>query len=179
MEISAATSDQIARTRFCREIDRNFSVIASAGAGKTRAIVDRVVRIALRGPDKMLPRLVVVTYTNNAAREFKRKIRSVLLEELQSQTARDVLQRLDQTFFGTIHSFCSKLLREHQAYLRLPDQLTTPSLQLRDQMWQRYISNPESSRRFAEDPLAKEVLRFCTWQDILDLAYRISQPNHQ
>jgi ATP-dependent helicase/nuclease subunit A len=173
------TSDQIARTRFCREIDRNFSVIASAGAGKTRAIVDRVVKIALRGPDEMLPRLVVVTYTNNAAREFKRKIRSALLEKLQSHTARDVLQRLEQTFFGTIHSFCSRLLREHQAYLRLPDQLTTPSLQLRDQMWQRYVSNPEFSRRFAEDPLVKEVLRFCTWQDILDLAARISQPNHQ
>src|SRR6202007_1545867 len=60
-----------------------------------------------------------------------------------------------------------------------PDQLTTPSPQLRDQMWQQYVSNPEFSRRFAGDPLVKEVLRFCTWQEILDLASRISQPNHQ
>jgi ATP-dependent helicase/nuclease subunit A len=179
MEMSLPYPDQIARTRFINEIDRNFSVIASAGAGKTRAVVDRVVNIALEGPDEMLPRLVVVTYTNNAAREFKRKIRSVLLEKLRSQTARNVLQRLEQTFFGTIHSFCIRLLREHQACLRLPDQLTTPSVQLRDQMWQQYVSNPEFSRRFAEDPLVKEVLRFCTWQEILDLASRISQPNHR
>src|SRR5205823_4031632 len=35
------------------------------------------------------------------------------------------------------------------------------------------------SRRFAHDELVKEVLRFCTWQDILDLASRISQPKHR
>jgi len=172
------SSDQFPRTRFCREIDKNFSVIASAGAGKTRAVVDRIVTIALEGRDELLPRLVVVTYTNNAAREFKRRIRSTLLEKLRHEKTRAILQRLEQTFFGTIHSFCMRLLWEHQADLRLPDQLTTPSFQLRDQMWKQYVSNPEFSRRFAQDRLVKEVLRFCTWQDILDLASRISRPKH-
>jgi ATP-dependent exoDNAse (exonuclease V) beta subunit len=173
-----SSSDQFARTRFCKEIDKNFSVIASAGAGKTRAVVDRIVTIALAGRDELLPRLVVVTYTNNAAREFKRRIRSTLLEKLRHDKARAILQRLEQTFFGTIHSFCMRLLWEHQADLRLPDQLTTPSVQLRDQMWKQYVSNPEFSRRFAQDRLVKEVLRFCTWQDILDLASRVSRPKH-
>jgi ATP-dependent helicase/nuclease subunit A len=173
-----STSDQFARARFCREIDKNFSVIASAGAGKTRAAVDRIVTIALEGRGELLPRLVVVTYTNNAAREFKRRIRSTLLERLRHEKARATLQRLEQTFFGTIHSFCMRLLWEHQADSRLPDQLTTPSVQLRNQMWKQYVSNPEFSGRFAQDPLVKEVLRFCTWQDILDLASRISQPKH-
>jgi ATP-dependent helicase/nuclease subunit A len=174
----STTSDQFARTRFCSEIDKNFSVIASAGAGKTRAVVDRIVTIALEGRDELLPRLVVVTYTNNAAHEFKRRIRSTLLEKLRHEKARAILQRLEQTFFGTIHSFCMRLLWEHQADLRLPDQLTTPSVQLRDQMWKQYVSHPEFSRRFAQDRPVKEVLRFCTWQDILDLASRISQPKH-
>ncbi len=172
------SSDQFPRTRFCREIDKNFSVIASAGAGKTRAVVDRIVTIALEGRDELLPRLVVVTYTNNAAREFKRRIRSTLLEKLRHEKTRAILQRLEQTFFGTIHSFCMRLLWEHQADLRLPDQLTTPSAQLRHQMWKQFVSNPEFSRRFAQDRLVKEVLRFCTWQDILDLASRISRPKH-
>lgn len=177
MEVSFA--DQIARTRFRREIDRNFSVIASAGAGKTRAVVDRIVTVAMDGREDLLPRLVVVTYTNNAAREFKRRIRSTLLEKLRSETARAVLQRLEQTFFGTIHSFCIRLLREHQATLRLPEQLTTPSDQQLNRLWWQYVSNPEFSRPFAEDPLVREVLRFCTWQDILDLARQISQPKSQ
>ena len=115
-------TDQTAREQFCTEIDKNFSVIASAGAGKTRAVVDRIVRIAKDRPEDLLPRLVVVTYTNNAAREFKRRIRSTLLQTLRSESAREVLQRLEQTFFGTIHSFCIRLLREYQAHLRLPDQ---------------------------------------------------------
>src|ERR1700756_4910329 len=78
------SSDQIARARFCREIDKNFSVIASAGAGKTRAVVDRIVTIAMDGREELLPRLIVVTYTNNAAQEFKRRIRLTLLQRLRS-----------------------------------------------------------------------------------------------
>ena len=118
--------DQDTRDRFCREIDRNFSVIAGAGAGKTSAIVERIVTIALKEGADLLPRLVVVTYTNNAASEFKRRIRSILLDRMRRESARKILEKLELTFFGTIHSFCMKLIREHQAYLRLPDQLTPP-----------------------------------------------------
>jgi ATP-dependent exoDNAse (exonuclease V) beta subunit len=88
-------ADQLHRDRFCREIDKNFSVIASAGAGKTRAVVDRIVTIAIDGPEELLPRLVVVTFTNNSASEFKRRVRSALLEKLRSDSVRAVLQRLD------------------------------------------------------------------------------------
>ena len=34
--------DQAARERFAQTLDRNFSVIASAGSGKTRAVTDRI-----------------------------------------------------------------------------------------------------------------------------------------
>jgi ATP-dependent exoDNAse (exonuclease V) beta subunit len=170
-------ADQLHRDRFCREIDKSFSVIASAGAGKTRAVVDRIVTIAVDGPEELLPRLVVVTFTNNSASEFKRRVRSVLLEKLRSESARVVLQRLEQTFFGTIHSFCIKLLREYQAHLGLPDEFTALTEPIRDRLWLQFTGNPEFSRPFAEDPLVREVLRFCIWQDLLDLAGRISQPS--
>jgi len=169
-------TDQAARDLFCGEIGKNFSVIASAGAGKTRAVVDRIVTIAKDGPADLLPRLVVVTYTNNAAREFKRRIRSTLLQTLRSASARAVLQRLELTFFGTIHSFCIRLLRDYQAHLGLPDQLVRPTEPVRDRPWLEFVDNPEFSRIFAENPLARELLRFCTWQDLLDLAAKISQP---
>ena len=38
--------DQSARLRFATELDRNFSVVASAGSGKTRAVIDRIVHLA-------------------------------------------------------------------------------------------------------------------------------------
>ena len=39
--------DQKSRDRFISELEKNFSVIAAAGSGKTRAITDRIVQIAL------------------------------------------------------------------------------------------------------------------------------------
>ena len=170
-------TDQLDRDRFCLEIHENFSVVASAGAGKTRAVVDRIVTIAIDGPEELLPRLVVVTFTNNSASEFKRRVRSALLQKLRSESARAVLQKLEQTFFGTIHSFCVKLLREYQAHLGLPDEFTILTDPIRERLWLQFTGNPEFSRPFAEDPLVCEVLRFCLWQDLLDLAARISQPN--
>ena len=61
--------DQRPRERFAQELDRNFSVIAAAGAGKTTAITDRIVEIAQnpRRACEWFPRLVVVTFTNRAA----------------------------------------------------------------------------------------------------------------
>ena len=168
--------DQVARDRFCREIDQSFSVIAGAGAGKTHAIVERIVNIALQGRPDLLPRLVVVTYTNNAAAGFKRRVRSMLLAQMRPESARTILEKLELTFFGTIHSFCMKLLREHQANLHLPDHIAPPAFRARNQLWEGFVSGPALSARFADDPLVNELLRFCTWQDILSLAQRISEP---
>ena len=176
MQNRGTNPDQHARDRFCREIDRNFSVIAGAGAGKTSAIVERIATIALKEGADLLPRLVVVTYTNNAASELKRRIRSTLLDRMRREWARKILEKLELTFFGTIHSFCMKLIREHQAYLRLPDQLTPPGMRARDQLWESFVANPALSVRFSDDPLVKELLRFCTWQDVLNIARKISEP---
>src|SRR5204863_263616 len=73
--------DSNARERFACELNRNFSVVASAGSGKTRAITNRVVQIA-RSPLALewLPQLVVVTYTNRAADEMQQRARQQILE---------------------------------------------------------------------------------------------------
>jgi len=176
MQRAVSNPDQAAIDRFCREIDKNFSLIAGAGAGKTRAIVKRIVTIALKGGADLLPRLVVVTYTNNAAREFRRRVRSALLERMSRESARTVLEKLELTFFGTIHSFCMKLIREHQADLRLPDRLTPPGACARNQLWEAFVCKAAFNVRFADDPLVKELLRFCTWQDVLNIAQRIIEP---
>ena len=51
--------DAHARALFASELDRNFSVVASAGSGKTTAITERILSIA-RSPNaiNILPRLV-------------------------------------------------------------------------------------------------------------------------
>src|SRR5881397_4163089 len=101
------TIDQPSREQFARELDRNFSVIASAGSGKTRAITDRIVEIAKDRQRALerLPQFVVVTYTNRAADEMQQRTRQQILE---AGLPLEVIEAYNRAFFGTIHSFCVK-----------------------------------------------------------------------
>jgi ATP-dependent exoDNAse (exonuclease V) beta subunit len=172
-----ASLDQQTRDRFTREIHKNFSVIAAAGTGKTRAIVDRIATIALEGEPDALQRLVVVTYTKSAANEFRQRVRAALLARLKIEASRTILQRLDRAFFGTIHSFCVRLLRDFPQ--EFPADPIAPSIRTRERLWDRFISDPDISLCFAEDPLTQKVLVFCTWQELLDLAFQISRPKNE
>src|SRR5438094_5976470 len=102
--------DESARSRFASELDRNFSVVASAGSGKTTAITQRVLSIA-GSPNaaEILPCLVVVTFTNRAADEMQQRTRQALLQENLRQ---EVQTAFNRAFFGTIHSFCIKLMHD-------------------------------------------------------------------
>src|SRR5438045_9232181 len=72
--------DQANRERFVSELDKNFSVIAAAGSGKTRAITDRIVEIAKSShAPEWLPQLVVVAFTNRAADEMQQRARAEVL----------------------------------------------------------------------------------------------------
>src|SRR5881409_1696231 len=95
--------DESTRARFATELDCNFSVVASAGSGKTTAITQRVLSIA-RSPNatEILPRLVVVTFTNRAADEMQLRTRQALLDE--EHLRQEVQTAFNRAFFGTIHS---------------------------------------------------------------------------
>ncbi|MFL6504384.1 MAG: UvrD-helicase domain-containing protein, partial [Candidatus Udaeobacter sp.] len=90
--------DESVRARFARELDRNFSVVASAGSGKTTGIIKRILSTA-RSPNaaEILPRLVVVTFTNRAADEMQQRSRQALLEENLGQ---EVETAFNRAFFG-------------------------------------------------------------------------------
>src|SRR4051794_39642612 len=93
-------SDESVRARFATEIDRNFSVIASAGSGKTTAITRRVLEIARSAAaETILPRLVVVTFTNRAADEMQQRARQLLFAEKKLGPAAQTA--FNRAFFGT------------------------------------------------------------------------------
>src|SRR3954462_11800894 len=95
-------SDQASSQRFACELDRNFSVVASAGSGKTAAITQRILSIARSAnAAEILPRLVVVTFANRAADEMQQRTRQLLLEENLSE---EIQTAFNRAFFGTIHS---------------------------------------------------------------------------
>ena len=92
-------------------------VSAAAGSGKTSVLVERLIRI-LSDTENKVPadRIVVVTFTNDAAAQMKQRLSKALSERimmsgdawLSSQQA--LLQTAN---ISTIHSFCFDLIREN------------------------------------------------------------------
>ena len=117
-------------------IDKNVAVSAGAGSGKTRVLVQRFVYIlglGLRQPsDKVLPReILAVTFTRKAAAEMRDRIRNEIekkWKDCTEETYRDYWQQQLKDLFhaqiGTIHSFCSSLLRANPVESNLDPDFT-------------------------------------------------------
>ena len=97
----------------------HLSVTANAGSGKTRVLVERYLHILLTSAANV-GEVVALTYTEKAASELKRRIADRVVETLsvstdpkQTERLKEVREQLPAAFIGTIHSFCSRILREH------------------------------------------------------------------
>ncbi len=101
-----------------KEIDRNLCVIAGAGTGKTRVLVAHYIR--LLEEDFSPEEIAAITFTEKAAAEMTSRVRESCDEHAaQSPSAaerRTWLQRrsmLAAGHIGTIHGFCSRLIRQY------------------------------------------------------------------
>ena len=98
-------------------------ISAGAGSGKTRVLVERLLARIQEGGD--LDRFLVITYTRAAAAELRGRILSSLRDRLRASPGahlRRQLLLLPQARIGTIHSFCSAVLRENAQLLDIrPD----------------------------------------------------------
>src|SRR6187551_327421 len=160
--------DESVRDRFASELDRNFSVVASAGSGKTTGIIERILSIA-RSPNavEILPRLVVVTFTNRAADEMQQRTRQALLQENLRQ---EVQTAFNRAFFGTIHAFCMKLLTNFGHYLGLPAPLEL--VEDDEDLWQEFAQNQTRIGRSLGDKDRAMLLRFVQVRELMELGRR-------
>lgn len=73
-------------------------VTAGAGSGKTRVLTSRLLHLLQSGiPEKSI---IALTFTNKAGNEMRERVEKLL-------------GRSFNTFIGTFHSFCVRLLRKH------------------------------------------------------------------
>lgn len=112
--------DKNAREKITNQLDWNFFVEAGAGSGKTYCLVERMVNLIKKGKANM-ENIAAVTFTRKAAAELKErfqiKLENSLGEDIsmsadEKKNIQNALFNLEQIHIGTIHSFCSKILRE-------------------------------------------------------------------
>src|SRR5262252_2382479 len=106
------------------ELDRSWVVEASAGTGKTTALVERIVEVIADGTP--VETIVAVTFTHAAAGNMKLRVRHELERRRAGEADEQVRARLaeaarslDRAFIGTIHAFCAQLLRRRPVEARV------------------------------------------------------------
>ena len=93
-------------------------VSAAAGSGKTAVLTERLVRL-LADPRSGIraDRIIVVTFTNDAAAELKKRLDSKLRELINDSPADAHLLKqqvlLQNAVISTINSFCFELIRDN------------------------------------------------------------------
>ena len=100
-------------------------VSAAAGSGKTKVLVERLIRQILRTDTECsINDFLIITFTKKAAAELRTKIAKELAERLAEQPDNVHLQKQQSRIYlaqiSTIHSFCGDLIREFAYELDVP-----------------------------------------------------------
>lgn len=125
---------------------QNILVSASAGSGKTAVLVNRTIELIKEG--QSIDRMLLVTFTEAAAKNMRDKIRSALQAIVQDSTQPKSLRdrmsnqinRLAAADISTIHAFCLKLIKRYYYLLDLDPQFRlltddTERLLLQEDVW--------------------------------------------
>jgi len=175
------------------DLERSWVVEASAGTGKTTALVDRMVEVVAAGTP--VETIVAVTFTHAAAGNMKLRVRQELERRRAAESDGEVRRRLadaarslDRAFIGTIHAFCAQLLRRRPVEARIdpvfvelaqPDALRVFARVFRRWMEQRLSApSPALARALARlawradrdegeplDELRKAAWNLAEWRD--------------
>lgn len=144
----------------------NLLVSASAGSGKTTVLVRRVIEKLKAGTT--VDALLIVTFTEAAAREMKERIEQALHEainqesdEVRRQHFVRQLQLLPAANISTLHAFCLTVIRRFYYLIDLDPNFRmltdeTETLLLKEEIWtqlrdQQYEANDEAFFRLTEN----------------------------
>ncbi|MBZ5617137.1 MAG: UvrD-helicase domain-containing protein [Acidobacteriia bacterium] len=162
-------------TAFGSGLDQSWVVEASAGTGKTTALVDRMVEVIAGGTP--VEAIVAVTFTHAAAGNMKLRVRQKLEQRRASELEPAVRARLaeaarglDRAFIGTIHAFCAQLLRRRPVEARVDPvfrELDQPeAMRIFGRVFRRWMEQ----RLAAPSPALERALARLAWREERDSA---------
>ena len=91
----------------------NIIVSAGAGSGKTAVLTERVIRKLKQGVD--VDRLLVLTFTNEAANEMKSRIRDAIIKN----NLNEQLELLDSSYITTFDSYALSIVKKYHYLLNV------------------------------------------------------------
>ena len=97
--------------------NHNIIVSAGAGSGKTAVLTERVIRKLKQGID--IDRLLVLTFTNEAASEMKSRIRDSIIKNNLSRQ----LDLIDSASITTFDSYALSLVKKYHYLINVSDNL--------------------------------------------------------
>lgn len=131
-DVRPALADAEARDRIREDTGATLFVTAGAGAGKTTALVQRILTLVLRDGAE-IEQIAAVTFTERAAADLRDKIRIELeraaADPGRRERAERALAALDRAAFGTLHSFAQRILTQHAIAAGIP-----PALEVVDEI---------------------------------------------
>ncbi|MDT1938806.1 MULTISPECIES: helicase-exonuclease AddAB subunit AddA [Carnobacterium] len=128
------------------EEGHNILVSASAGSGKTTVLVQRVIEKIKSGVN--VDELLIVTYTESAAREMKERIQiaiqKAITQEGEAELKRHLVKQvslLSQASISTLHAFCLQVIRRYYYLIDLDPVFRlltdeTEMLLLKEDVWE-------------------------------------------
>lgn len=123
----------------------NILVSASAGSGKTRVLVDRIIDM-VKNQQVDVDQLLVVTFTNAAAKEMRQRLQVSLREEFsnapedQKNRLLTQIQKVAVADITTMDAYCQKLVGRYYYLLGIDPNFRiladdTEKQLLKDQVW--------------------------------------------
>ncbi|CUS27046.1 ATP-dependent nuclease subunit A [Paucilactobacillus oligofermentans DSM 15707 = LMG 22743] len=132
---------------------QNILVSASAGSGKTSVLVERVIQKLLH--QENIDELLVVTFTDAAAKGMRDRIAKALRKAIDSTDDEQLkahlkiqINRLAVADISTLHSFCLHLIKQYY-----------------------YVIDLDPQFRLMTDDTEKQLLREGVWDDVREEFY--------
>ncbi len=134
-------ADAAARAAIVGDLDATVFVAAGAGTGKTTSLIDRLVSLVASGRAR-IDQVAVVTFTEAAAAELRRRLRGALAEAAAGRPWRDgapdlgipealvvdraraALADVEDAVVTTLHGFAQAVLRAHALAAGIPPAFT-------------------------------------------------------
>lgn len=130
--------------------------MAGAGTGKTHTLVARCLEL-IRNEGVSLDEILIVTFTEAAAAEMRRRLRLALENSPEPRSAAQ-LALFDAAHIGTLHGFCFKLVRGHFQESALDPQLA--------------VLDEAQTRLLAEETLEEQFNSHYEKSDAFSLAFQ-------